>query len=99
MFLSEDFDVNQLLGLLKNRLQRFNIRARQASETLYVLNLAKCYDFLDNIRKKSKSSSKGNLRTFIDNELVNTDSWYSCVRECDPAKNKIVNITSSIPRC
>jgi hypothetical protein len=92
MFLPEAFDINQLLNLLDNRRQTFNIRARQASGSLYVLDLEKCCDFLDNIRQSSTTPNTGDLRSFIDNTLVKTDSWYKCVKECDPKRNKTVRL-------
>lgn len=95
MFLPESFDVNQLLDLLKSRRSSFNIRARQASGSLYVLDLGKCYDFLDNIRETS-SISNGDFRSFIDETLVKTESWHSCVRECDPNKKETVSFPHNV---
>ncbi|KAH9207980.1 hypothetical protein DL95DRAFT_312732, partial [Leptodontidium sp. 2 PMI_412] len=88
MFLPEAFDVTHLLHLLESRRSAFNIRARQASGTLYVLDLEKCYDFLDDIRKDPINSNTCDLRSFIDNTLVKTKPWYTCVKECDPTRNK-----------
>lgn len=96
MFLPEAFDVNQLLDLLKSRRRSFNIRARQASGSLYVLDLEKCYDFLDNIRKIS-SIDNSDFRSFIDDTLVKTESWHSCVQDCDPKDNETVSLTQPFP--
>lgn len=92
MFLSEAFDVNQLLHLLENRRNKFNIRARQASGSLYVLDLDKCYDFLGEFRRSSTVSDTDYLRSFIDHSLVKTGPWHKCVKECDPTRNKIVSL-------
>lgn len=89
MTLPETFDVDEFLGLLGSRKNLFNIRARQASGSLYVLDLAKCHNFLKKVSSNS-SSSNGGLRSFIDQTLVKTDSWHKCVKEVDPSKNKTV---------
>lgn len=89
MFLAEAFDVNELLDLIDGRRGFFNFRVRQASGNLYVLDLEGCYRYLDGIRRKSEST--GQLRSFIDETLVKTGSWYQCVKECDPSVNTTVS--------
>jgi hypothetical protein len=91
MFLPKEFDIDQLLKLLEDRRKWFNIRARQAFGSLYVLDLAKCYIFLKRIRGSLGSSKKGDLRTFIDDILAKSGPWTECVRECDPNKEKVVS--------
>lgn len=92
MILPETFDINQLLHLLENRRNAFNLRARQASGSLYVLDLKECYNFLKNIRQNTRGRTKGGLRNFIDNTLVKTEPWYACVDECDPKANPTVSV-------
>lgn len=99
MFLPEAFDVAHLLHLLDNRKGTFNIRARQASGSLYVLDLEQCYNFLDDIRRGPMKSNTCDLRTFIDNTLVKTKSWYSCVKECDPTRNNTVSLKRQVYKC
>jgi hypothetical protein len=89
MTLPETFDIKEFLGLLSSRKKLFNIRARQAPGSLYVLDLAKCHSFLKKVSSNSPSSN-GGLRNFIDQTLVKTDSWHNCVKEVDPSKNKTV---------
>lgn len=81
MLLPETFNLTQLLELLKPRLSRFNIHARQLSGSLYTLDLAKCYDFLSEIHKGQVSGTTFQLRDFIDNKLLKASDWLSCVTE------------------
>ncbi|KAH0559841.1 hypothetical protein GP486_003638 [Trichoglossum hirsutum] len=83
MFLPKTFELSELLDLVKHRRHRFNFRARQMSGSLYVLNLAKCYDFLTAIGQ-SQPTQRHDLRDFIDNTLVRTPGWLECVSDCDP---------------
>lgn len=80
MFLPETFDLTELLDLLKPRLSRFNIHARQFSGSLYTLDLAKCYDFLTEIHNVQESGVFV-LRDFIDNKLLKVSDWLKCVTE------------------
>jgi len=84
IILPETFDVKEFSDLL-----HFNIRARQASGSLYVLDLAKCHDFLKKLSSNS-TTNNGSLRRFIDQTLVKTESWHKCVKEVDPSKDKTV---------
>jgi hypothetical protein len=81
--LPETFDLQTLLSLVDHRRGRYNIRARQASGSLYVLDLNQCFDYLSNIHK-TQSQSQHNLRGFIDREILKADEWLGCVSECDP---------------
>jgi len=99
MFLPRSFDIDQLLALLKSRRGSFNIRARQASGSLYVLDLAKCYDFLSTIKAGSETrENEKDLRAFIDDTLAKRQKWFKCVRECDPGKNKTVRHVSFLTK-
>lgn len=80
MLLPTAFDLTELLDLLKPRLSLFNIHARQLSGSLYTLDLAKCYDFLTEIRNVQESG-KFELRDFIDNKLLKASDWLKCVTE------------------
>lgn len=80
MILPTTFDLAELLDLLKPRLSCFNIHARQLTGPLYTLDLAKCYDFLTEIRKVH-DSGKFELREFIDNKLLKASDWLKCVTE------------------
>ncbi|MCJ1423448.1 hypothetical protein MMC29_001331, partial [Sticta canariensis] len=80
MLLPETFDLTELLDLLKPRLSRFNIHARQLSGSLFTLDLAKCYDFLTEIHSVQESGVFV-LRDFIDNKLLKVSDWLKCVTE------------------
>lgn len=80
MLLPETFDLTELLDLLKPRLSKFNIHARQLSGSLYTLDLAKCYDFLTEIHNVQESGVFV-LRDFIDNKLLKVSDWLKCVTE------------------
>lgn len=80
MHLPAMFDLNELLGLLKPRLSRFNIHTRQLSGSLYTLDLAKCYDFLLEIRNV-QGSGRFALQDFIDNKLLKASDWLKCITE------------------
>src|SRR5205814_2840473 len=54
--LPEIFDLQTLLSLVEQRRGRYNIRARQASGSLYVLDLNQCFDYLFNIHKMQSQS-------------------------------------------
>jgi hypothetical protein len=79
----------EFMELLALRKKSFNIRARQASGSLYTLDLEKCYDFLKKLTS-NPGTSNGALRTFIDHTLVKTESWHACVKGVDPTQNKTV---------
>lgn len=81
MLIPETFNLTELLDLLKPRLSRFNIHARQLSGSLYTLDLAKCYEFLTEIHKGHQSEATFQLRDFIDNKLLKASAWLSCVKE------------------
>jgi hypothetical protein len=84
--LPEVFDLQTLLSLVDQRRGRYNIRARQASGSFYVLDLNQCFDYLFNIHK-TQPRSHHNLRGFIDDEILKADEWLGCVSECDPMPN------------
>ncbi|KAJ5586936.1 uncharacterized protein N7459_002701 [Penicillium hispanicum] len=87
MEIPSEFDMSQLLSFLSERQGRFNIRASQASGSLYVLDLGETFKFL-----KSLSEYNGNAKStfleFIDRRIVESKdkskNWLSCVKDCDP---------------
>ena len=100
MLLPETFNLTQLLDLLKPRLSRFNIHARQLSGSLYTLDLAKCYDFLSEIHKGHESGATFQLRDFIDNKLLKASTWLSCVTEpCSIEESLVSQLFIGSRRC
>lgn len=78
MFLPETFRLGELLSLLESRRNRYRIKARQQSGPLYILDLAKCHQFLSMVCAK-QGREEFDLRDFIDNKLLGTSEWLNCV--------------------
>ncbi|KAE8349911.1 hypothetical protein BDV28DRAFT_140205 [Aspergillus coremiiformis] len=85
-----EFDLNDLISFLGERQGRFNIRARQAWGSLYVLDLGEAYKFLRSLSDYN-GNSRSNFLDFIDRRIVESKdkskNWLSCVKECDPINN------------
>lgn len=90
MELPQTFELDELLSLVDSRRQLFNIRARQASGSLYVLDLNECHRYLKAISRKQASSTH-DLREFIDHKILNADKWLKCVTDCDPMNGILVS--------
>lgn len=100
MLIPETFNLAELLDLLKPRLSRFNIHARQLSGSLYTLDLAKCYEFLSEIYKGHQSEATFQLRDFIDNKLLKASTWLTCVKEpCSIDESLVSQLLIELPGC
>ena len=100
MLIPETFNLTELLDLLKPRLSRFNIHARQLSGSLYTLDLAKCYEFLSEIHKGHQSEATFQLRDFIDNKLLKASTWLTCVKEpCSIDESLVSQLLNDSPGC
>ncbi|KAL2871063.1 uncharacterized protein BJX67DRAFT_377669 [Aspergillus lucknowensis] len=85
-----EFDLNDLLSFLSERQGKYNIRARQAWGSLYVLDLGETYKFLRSL-SECNGNSRSNFLDFIDRRIVESKekskNWLTCVKDCDPMKN------------
>lgn len=77
--------MNDLISLLNDRKGPFNIRARQASGSLYTIDLHECAKYLTEINKRKNHSER--LCYFIDHDILKADHWLDCVKDCDPTTN------------
>ncbi|KAK5174249.1 uncharacterized protein LTR77_001329 [Saxophila tyrrhenica] len=84
--LPEMLDLDDLLATLHSFQGSFDVRVRQASGSLYVLNLAECHGYLSAIRQKL-AVSRRNHREFIDCEVLKAEQWEDCVDESNPLEN------------
>ncbi|KAL1998149.1 hypothetical protein VTN02DRAFT_6769 [Thermoascus thermophilus] len=84
------FDLNDLLAFLSERRGKFNIRARQAWGSLYVLDLGETYKFLRSLSEYN-GNSQSTFLEFIDRRIIESKdrskNWLSCVKDCDPMSN------------
>jgi len=87
--LPETLDLDGLLSNVEQRQTSFDIRVRQESGSLFVLNLDGCYRYLHRLRS-AQTESKQNLRRFIDRDILKSEAWHACVSDCDPAENIMV---------
>jgi hypothetical protein len=86
--LPEEFELQGLLTLPDSRRGCYNIRARQASGSLYVLDLNACFNYLSTI-ERGQSRSKQKLRGFIDHDILEANDWLGCVTDCDPTTSAL----------
>jgi hypothetical protein len=88
--LPEVLDIDNLLSCLKRYRGSFDIRARQASESLYILDLHQCYRYLSTIRRQ-QVDSRQDLRKFIDRDILKVGAWQDCINDCKPLDNLMVS--------
>lgn len=92
------FDLNDLLAFLSERRGKFNIRARQAWGSLYVLDLGETYKFLRSLSEYN-GNSQSTFLEFIDRRIIESKdrskNWLSCVKDCDPMNNIFVSLARS----
>ena len=86
-------DLDNLLEQVALSEHSFDVRVRQASGSLYVLNLSQCYKYLNTLRHKQPDSQR-DLRGFIDHEILSASDWQDCVDECSPFEGLMVSFHS-----
>ncbi|KAJ9660849.1 hypothetical protein H2201_006741 [Coniosporium apollinis] len=90
--LPETFELEKLLGLLKDRQGLFNIRTRQSSGPIYTLDLAGCYAFLARLKATHSLPDKSDLRDFIDRVLPRVSGWKRCVKGYDTSEDILTKL-------
>lgn len=88
--LPETLDLDSLLAWVDTARDSFDVRVRQQTGPLYVLNLRRCYQYLSTIRR-SQSSGQQDLRGFIDHGILSASDWQKCVDECTPLADLMVS--------
>jgi hypothetical protein len=81
--------IEQILNPLKKVKSLFDIRVSHGDKSIYVLDLDECYQYLLSM-KEHLGSRDYNLRTFIDREILKSDDWARCVKECDAKSDQLV---------
>lgn len=93
--LCEDFDLDDLLGVLDDARGQFNVRVKQGDQSVYVLNLDECFAYLSRVRTELRRSGYDhNLRRFLDQELLRGEpkrhDWGELVLDCGLQTDKLV---------
>lgn len=84
--------MKELLSLLDERREKFNIRASQAWGSLYVLDLNETYNFLKELNR-TDDNAQYDLCEFIDHRILKFNKWLRCIKDCDPMQNSFVSAT------
>jgi hypothetical protein len=87
--LKKSLNLDRLLDRLDQVRNIFDIRVEQGGNSVYVMDLNGCFEYLSSIRQQL-NGAEHDLRTFIDRDIMKCNDWTKCVTDCDPKGDQLV---------